>query len=303
MSEPDNFGSYIDIDKYEPLWNKIGGIISALVKAAAGVGILTGSDYLVAYIMFRIRLNPGFYSGVYSAASSVVAIIALFIFSRVEGFVFNRKKSDLIRFRKINVAEGWTAVLIALSLLMIVSVYMLVARWISSFQQVVEQAVNRYDQSMEVYVPEVVYPKWDQVLYAVSMFLLVPVAEEFTFRGIIYGAINRRLNGAWAIILSASVFGIMHGLSVHIGYALISGVMIGLAYYAFDSIFVTIIIHGIFNFFGSAIFYFADVLGISHNNLPSMFTVELIATVPAMALLFTAVGKRRNQNRESLKAV
>jgi len=302
VSGSDRYGGYYDHDdNIVSVWDQIGGIVAALFKAAAGVGVLIGSDYLVAYVMFAMNKNPLIFNGVYTTVSSLLTIIVLFIFSRAEGYVFCKQKSDLIKFRKLDIKEGMTCVLIALAVLMIVTVYMLIARWISSYQALVNSEVQRYDESMEAYPIKNVYPKWDQLLYVFALTFLIPISEEFTFRGIVYGAINRRLNGAWAIAVSSAVFGMMHGISIHIGYALISGVIIGLAYYAYDSIVATIIIHGVFNFFGSAIFYLADFLGISRNSIPGMFTVELLATLPALALLFTEVGKRQKMNKGLIK--
>ena len=273
------------------------GIFTALLKAAAGVAILIASDYIVAFSMYYMKIDSYYYNGLYATLSSVITIVGLFIFSRVEGQIFNKRKSNLIRFKKPTGVEVVTALLVAFALLMIVTVYMLIARLISEYQTVVKEAVQQYDESIETYKPAIVYPAWDQLLYVFAITILIPVAEEFTFRGVVYGAVNRRLNGAWAIGISAGVFGILHGLSVHIGYALISGVLIGLAYYAFDSIFVTIIIHAVFNFFGSGIYYLADVLRINRNDIPTAFTLELILTLPALALLFTAVGNRMKQNK------
>jgi hypothetical protein len=162
----------------------------------------------------------------------------------------------------------------------------------------VSEAVEKYKDSVEAYKPEVIYPVWDQLLYAFTLTFLVPISEEFTFRGIVYGAINRKLNGAWAIVLSALVFGVMHGVSIHIGYAFAAGLIIGLAYYAFDSIFVCMVIHSVFNFFGSAIFIVGDALGVKRDQIPGFFTLQIMMFIPASMILGYSVLKRRDINRQ-----
>ena len=59
--------------------------------------------------------------------------------------------------------------------------------------------------------------------------LLVPLAEEVLYRGLLFGRIRRACPAAAAIILTAVLFAIGHGSRVQILYALICGVVLGLA--------------------------------------------------------------------------
>ncbi|MCR5060998.1 MAG: CPBP family intramembrane metalloprotease [Saccharofermentans sp.] len=274
------------------------GIVTALLKCAAGVVILVGTEFLVMVVMYMCGLDPDIYNGVYSAVSSVIGIVFLYLFSLVEGTIVNKKKSHLIRFNKPDPKSFLYAVVIGFALLGIVQVYLIAASLISEYFEPVNEAVQEYSESMDVYKEEIVYPFWDKILYIVAIVFMVPIAEEFAFRGIMYGAVNRRLNAAWAVGISAAIFGLLHGISIHIGYALISGFIIGAAYYVFDNIFVTAVIHGVFNLFGSAIYYIAELFGISEERVPSMFLVKFAMFLPAALILAQGITARRRTKNE-----
>ena len=281
-----------------PKWDKVLGILAMICKVILAVVILFGVDYIVAFSMLFLRINYTYYVGTFYFISGVLAAVLLYIFSRVEGQMHEKKRANLIRFNKPGISGVVSGIVIAFAILGFVTFYMYIVNLLSVVQEDVSEAVEQYKDQVEAYKPEIVYPVWDQLLYAFTLTFIVPISEEFTFRGIIYGAINRKLNAAWAIVLSALVFGLMHGVSVHIGYALAAGLIIGLAYYAFDSIFVCMVIHSVFNFFGSAVYIVGDSLGVKRNQIPGFFTLQLLMFIPAAMILGYSVLKRRDINRQ-----
>ena len=282
------------------MWNKILGILAVICKIVLAIVILFGADYIVAFTMLFLKINYTYYVGSFYFISAIIAAVLLYIFSRVEGRMHENKKANLIRFNKPGFSGVVSGIVIAFAILGFVTFYMYIVNIMSVVQEGVSDAVEKYKDSVEAYKPEVVYPVWDQLLYAFTLTFLVPISEEFTFRGIIYGAINRKLNAAWAVILSAVIFGFMHGVSVHIGYALAAGLIIGLAYYAFDSIFVSMVIHSVFNFFGSAVYIIGDSLGVKREQIPGFFTLQILMFLPAGMILGYQVLKRRDINRARL---
>ena len=75
----------------------------------------------------------------------------------------------------------------------------------------------------------------------------VPMAEELMFRGLLYRWLRRRLAVAPSAVLSAVVFGIVHGqLEVGIG-AFLVGIVLALAYERSGSLWPSIIIHAVQN--------------------------------------------------------
>ena len=283
---------------------KVLGIVMALITAAIGVAMLYVSDYLVAYVMLYLNLDWDIYPGVFSFGSSLISIAFLFILSRAEGFVTRGEKKHLIKFNKIEGIDIVAAFTIAMALLAIVTTYMLIATLISQYLESFNKAIEEYAAAVDTYTPEKEHYVWDQILYILSITFLVPISEEFAFRGVVFGAFNRRLNAAWAIGISAAIFGILHGVSIHIGYALLSGVIIGICYYAFDSIFVTILIHAFFNFAGSAVIELCDVLGIPSSSVPSFYSLKFLLIVPAGFFIAKKIeSRRKNKKMFDLEAI
>ena len=55
----------------------------------------------------------------------------------------------------------------------------------------------------------------------IAVYILAPVVEEMVFRGVLLGELLKRINPVVSILFSATIFGLMHGISIHIGYDLI----------------------------------------------------------------------------------
>ncbi|MBP5261326.1 MAG: CPBP family intramembrane metalloprotease [Clostridiales bacterium] len=281
-------------DKSISVLTRISGILFALLKVCIAVLIIFVADYGIAYLMLFLGVDFDIYEGVFTASSSLLAAVLLYAFSRIEGRVCGKTRSGLIRFNEINVKDLLLTVVIAFALTALVSIYLMIASLIAERVSPVNEAMDKYSDSMVTYDVETEYPKWDQFLYVFAVTALVPVAEEFAFRGVIYGAVNRRLNAAWAIGISAFVFGVMHGLSVHVIYAVISGVVLGITYYAFNSIYATIIVHGLFNFFGSGIYNLADALSVDRDAVPGFYGLQFAMILPAVLVLVSKCRARRS---------
>ena len=104
-----------------------------------------------------------------------------------------------------------------------------------------------------------------------------------TFRGVIYGHL-RRAFGPWTtVILSAVSFGIMHGLSIHIGYALACGLIIATCYHLTDSLVAPVILHLVFNVFGSGI---PTLMSIEEFGIPENITKSFMVGTNTSSILF-----------------
>lgn len=86
-------------------------------------------------------------------------------------------------------------------------------------------------------------PLW---LNLVLLALLPAVVEEFIFRGLIFNGYKRR-NPLMAILLSATLFGIIHMNFNQFSYAFVIGVIFGLMAYATGSLLPSIMSHFIIN--------------------------------------------------------
>lgn len=95
--------------------------------------------------------------------------------------------------------------------------------------------------------------------------LILPIFEEVFFRGVIFGYLRKNYKLITAIIIQALVFGCFHMSLVQGIYAVFLGILIALLYNYTNSLYISIIFHGLFNFIGIIVFpyiytYFPRIL-------------------------------------------
>ncbi len=73
--------------------------------------------------------------------------------------------------------------------------------------------------------------------------IIVPIAEEIAFRGLIFKRLSQDFSLHIALILQAIVFGLMHLNVLQSSYAFIAGIFLGLVYIWSGSILAPIILH------------------------------------------------------------
>ena len=103
----------------------------------------------------------------------------------------------------------------------------------------------------------------------VAVGILVPLAEEIVFRGAILRTLLRLLPGNWhwgAIIISALIFGAVHGNMVQFVHATLLGLLLGWMYWRTDSIIPGVVLHWVNN----------SVAYVICRLMPGMTDVELI---------------------------
>ena len=103
----------------------------------------------------------------------------------------------------------------------------------------------------------------------VAVGILVPLAEEIVFRGAILRTLLRLLPGNWhwgAILISALIFGAVHGNMVQFVHATLLGLLLGWMYWRTDSIVPGVVLHWVNN----------SVAYVICRLMPGMTDVELI---------------------------
>ena len=209
------------------------------------------------------------------------------------GFVRSIKSDRLIRTDKPDGISIIAAVVIAFGLLGLVTLYMYAAVLISKNFEPLADQLTEYSDSVDRFatVDGSKVPYWDTLLEFVSSFMIIPLAEELTFRGALYSELNTRVKAIPAAILSALVFGLMHGISIHVGYAFICGFVLALVYHFSGSIWVSYIVHSVFNLMGSSLFtlldsgIYGDLKNASANASVHAAVLEIICIIPAVSAL------------------
>lgn len=280
-------------------------IISMLIMAALGLDyyIFEGT-WEILYVVIAIVFVAFSYS-VENGINKRDDLLRSKSMDSDEVSVVNPKRDELwcdgrtVKTSKLNFNRMLVVFLCALGLLGIVTLYLTIANKIAdSFTGgVVEQALSDYDTAMDRYanvsMDEV--PRWDNIIQYIALIFFVPVIEEMVFRGLVFGQYKRRMPFWAAALTSAFFFGVIHGISIQIGYALIAGVILSMIYYYCDSIYCSIVVHAIFNFFGGVCFN----IGTDFPSLKEMADVvnsivtyaEFYAIVPTLILLILLVGR------------
>jgi membrane protease YdiL (CAAX protease family) len=127
------------------------------------------------------------------------------------------------------------------------------------------------------------------VLLILVTVLLVPVLEEVMFRGVI----QKRLMGTsmklpLVILIQALIFGLIHLNVIQMTYAFLVGVLFGLVYAWFRSIWIPIAMHIAFNFYG------AVVVRIFTNMTYLHFIVYWVVSAVVLVWLIWVIWKRRD---------
>ena len=87
--------------------------------------------------------------------------------------------------------------------------------------------------------------------------IVVPFAEEIAFRGLFYRWLKPRLGVPGSVVVSALVFALLHGIPQIIPAITALGIVLAIAAEVSDSIWPSIIAHGIFNAFMTITLYSA----------------------------------------------
>lgn len=133
-------------------------------------------------------------------------------------------------------------------------------------------------------------------LFGLELFstaILVPVMEEFAFRGVLFSAL-RKYGAGFAVFASALVFGLVHLDFSNVVFAFIAGLVFGFLYERTRNLWVTIFIHALNN-------GFAVVMGDYGSFLFGQDTVDflgdivmyLLIGIGLVALLILLLWKRK----------
>jgi membrane protease YdiL (CAAX protease family) len=133
---------------------------------------------------------------------------------------------------------------------------------------------------------------WLEILAVVIM---IPIAEELLFRGILQGEI-RRVAPAWlAVLLSAVAFALFHLMPFQIAFVILPGLVLALVYELTRNLLIPIFMHMVYNFLGSGIF--ARLFGLPEDNL-TLFWIEIVFIFIGLFMLIRLIGEYRYRRKQ-----
>ncbi len=237
--------------------SRVVGCVESIFRAVLAILLYLLPAFPVLFVFRLLNITSRVYTGVYSAATSLLTIVIFILADRL----LRKSNDSFIVKDKLDATQIISVVVIAMGLVGMVYCYLEFADIIAEYIDSLKEKVVEYEDAMDRFkdVEETAVPLWDSIIYMFSMVILIPLSEELVFRGAVLGSLRRGFKPWTAILLSALVFGIMHGISMHIVYALICGIIMGACYYFTNSIYASFLIHGVFNLIGSCIPFFFDL--------------------------------------------
>jgi membrane protease YdiL (CAAX protease family) len=127
-------------------------------------------------------------------------------------------------------------------------------------------------------------------LIIISTCILIPIAEDLVFRGIVQGELRRVMPGYLAVIIQAVIFALVHGNIIQISYVIIPALILGAIYEWTRSIYVPIILHMIFNFFGAGL---PMIFEGNEFAQQAIVITEIILIIPAVLAMMYLYKRRR----------
>lgn len=225
-------------------------------------------------------------SSVYSVLVIIAAVIAL----------------NVLRGRNINAVrtERQTPGLVISSLLVMAGVTGIVALQMTGIAALGEQ-IPMIDKIVRDYIElsEAFIGDGNILMIILSTCILVPIAEELIFRGIIQGELRRALPAWAAITIQAVIFALIHGNILQISYVIIPAFILGIVYEWTKSIYIPIALHMLFNFAGSAL---PELLSYDETAL-LYFSIVQFALIPVGILAFFYLRAVRKTDPEPLPVV
>jgi membrane protease YdiL (CAAX protease family) len=137
---------------------------------------------------------------------------------------------------------------------------------------------------------------WQLVVTAIGLCILVPVAEEMVFRGLIQRIFARNMIPLLAVLLSGAVFGAVH-LNAHLLISITCfGWFLGYLFEATDNLVYSMVAHAIFN--TVALIQLTTDASVESGNLP-VYLRDVWMVVVALVLFVFLVRKIREGGSEA----
>ena len=271
-----------DKRKYIP-WIFIPCILAFVLQVGASLFVIQA---IVAYVLATFKgstyeeLVNALVDAMLSDGANVLYIIyavaGIIIFTFVQKKIFSDDKQTKLSEVSKNVPATIAGVLLFCLGMQYVSNYLTAAlasafpAWLEEYEELMETA--GLDDSLTVIMG----------IYAV---ILAPICEELIFRGVTFSAAKKVMPYYLAIVVQAILFGAFHMNAIQGCYAFVLGLGMGYVMHLYNNIFVTIIIHMIFNLIGT---YGSDFLPYGGDTVIGFFLWmlgSLVVTYVSIILL------------------
>lgn len=248
--------------------------IGTFLVPLAGVALYYYAQFVAGVLTVVIYPEDGAASLLSTRAGTYTDLVAIvtYVFLAIWFIAAGKPSRDLIRRRMPGPGPLLMSLPIGLGMLGLVNLFFIGIEWLSARFYVIQSLYNDYQINVGDISPQ---GGSETVLYIAGISLLIPIAEELIFRGIILGKFLESMRPGLAIVLTSLIFACMHLQPLQIMYAFVCGLILGYAYLYSNSIFVSIAIHVIFNILGGAL---PTLVSAKEKWLNSLGYIELAST-------------------------
>jgi len=127
------------------------------------------------------------------------------------------------------------------------------------------------------------------IIEIIGLALLAPILEEIIFRGIVLKRLTKTMKLPIALVLQALIFAVIHFNLLQGAYAFILGIIIGIVYIRFNSIWYAIALHVIYN---STSIIITHIAGDSEVNLLYFMIISIFILLVSLIGLIILTHKR-----------
>lgn len=260
-----------------------GGTIVLSIGAAFGGAVIGGSMSVEMIERFMTENMNLLSCLIYAVPGAVFLIWYYFAFVEKQGI---RQTLESHTRRLTPACFGWVlllgfAVQHVVSLLM-AAIYILLPSAMDQYTEMIDSSgITEYS-----------------ILWAVATLILPPIVEEMIFRGLILQYLGRAGAGfVVANLIQAVLFGVFHMNLVQGIYTALLGFLLGWLAYRYDSILVPMLLHAIFNLFGTVL------VDLESRFLPDIvLTLIILVSVPLLIvtilMIHFGVGEKKKKIRE-----
>lgn len=144
---------------------------------------------------------------------------------------------------------------------------------------------------------------FNSLIFTIGILIVAPIMEELIFRGIILKGFCTNYPPSKAIIISAIIFGFVHGKPLQIWGAIIIGLFLGYIYYKTQSIGITIVLHFSANLSAILTTYLTNKFG--NNSITNMYgslTLYILIICAIISITsFQKIWQRTNRTLSTSK--
>lgn len=167
--------------------------------------------------------------------------------------------------------------------------------WLN-FAEVIQSSIPALQASYDTFNSEMgAFEQGDYIWMLLTVSVIGPLVEELLFRGLVFHLFERSFQSERAaILLSALLFGIWHGIFVQAVYTCLIGLILGYLYAKTRKLIWPFLVHLVNNFSGTLPPGFDGELATTLVNLASLICI------PVLLILLLRMEKNAKQNEKAL---